>query len=173
MAARLVPEGGRSLPEGAEGAGEGGLSAPEAATQAAVAVLEQSFLAILVGGLLVVPVFLLGRGLRCCHPLLTLLLSSLLALAPLLFCIAPSTLQGQGDHITRTLRAELFSPANTAQQERTGLVDQDRDSLHRSPTQSRAGDSSWEVGSRERAESSGILSLGWRTLESKGKLSQP
>lgn len=97
MAARLVPEGGRSLPEGAEGAGEGGLSAPEATTQAAVAVLEQSFLAILVGGLLVVPVFLLGRGLRCCHPLLTLLLSSLLALAPLLFCIAPSTLQGQGD----------------------------------------------------------------------------
>ena len=40
VATRLVPEGGRPLPAGPEGAREGGLSAPEAAAQAALAVLE-------------------------------------------------------------------------------------------------------------------------------------
>lgn len=40
VATRLVPEGGRPLPAGPEGAREGGLSAPEAAAQAALVVLE-------------------------------------------------------------------------------------------------------------------------------------
>lgn len=118
MATSLVPEGGGPLPAGTEGAREGRLSPSEAAAQAAVAVLEQSLLAILLCSLLLIPIFFLGCGLRCCHLLLTLMLLSPLALAPLIFHIvslSPPLSRNKGTHITRTLRAELFSLAYLSQ----------------------------------------------------------
>ena len=173
VATSLVPEGGRPLPAGPEGAREGGLSAPEAAAQAALAVLEQSVLGVLFGRLLGIPILLLGCGLRCCHPLLTLLLLSPLVFAPLLLRIAPSTSQGQRTRITRTLCVELPSPANIAQHREEGA-------WPRGPEQWPcaevlipwlAGRQLLEAGIGERAEDCGILSVGRRTLASKGKLS--
>lgn len=173
VAPRLVPEGGRSLPAGTEGAGEGGLSPPETAAQAAVAVLERSLLTVLFRGLLVVPVLLLGCGLRCCHPLLTLLLSCPPVLAPLLSASPPPPSRDKGTHVTRTLRAELFSPADIAQQERSGALGIRTGTLQRSPALKQGRGQRLGGGEQERAENAGILSLDWKTFESKGKLFQP
>lgn len=173
VAARLVPEGGRSLPAGPEGAREGGLPPPQAAAQAAVALLERSLLAVLFCGLLVVPVLLLGCGLRRRHPLLTLLLSCPPVLAPLLSASPPPPSRDKGTHITRTLRAELFSPASSAQQERSWALWIRTGALRRSPALKQGGGQRLGGGEQERAENAGILSLGWRTLESKGRLLQP
>lgn len=98
VAASLVPERRGPLSARAEGTRERGLLTPAEAAQAAVAVLEQSLIAVLFSSGLSVPVLLLlGRGLRCCHPLLILLLLSSLALVLLLFFTILSTRQGTRD----------------------------------------------------------------------------
>lgn len=95
VAASLVPERRGPLSARAEGTRERGLLTPAEAAQAAVAVLEQSLITVLLSSGLGVPVLLLlGRGLRCCHPLLILLLLSSLALALLLFLTILSIRQG-------------------------------------------------------------------------------
>ena len=50
-------------------------------------------------------------------------------------------------------------------------MDQSSGPVQRSCFHGRPGDSSWETGIGERAEDCGILSVGRRTLASKGKLS--
>lgn len=91
MAASLVPKRGGPLSACAEGARERGLFTPAEAAQAAVAVLEQSLITVLLSSGLSVPILLLlGCGLRCCHLLLIPLLLSSLALVSLLFRIIPS-----------------------------------------------------------------------------------
>lgn len=169
----MVPEGGRSLPAGPEGAREGGLPAPEAAAQAALAILEQPLLASRSRRLLVFPLFLLGCGLRCCHPRLTLLLLCPPVLAPLLSASPPPPSRDKGTHVTRTVRAELFSPANVALSERgAGPCGSEQGPLERSPILKQGRGQVLGGGEQEGAESAGILSLGWRTIESKGKLFQ-
>lgn len=95
VAASLVPEGRGPLSARAEGTRERGLLTPAEAAQAAVAVLEQPLITVLLSSGLGVPVLLLlGRGLRCCHPLLIQLLLSSLALVLLPFFTILSTRQG-------------------------------------------------------------------------------
>lgn len=153
VATSLVPERRGPLSARAERTRERGLFAPAEAAQAAVAVLEQSLITVLLSSGLGVPVLLLGCGLRCCHPLLILLLLSSLALIPSALLYHPLHPTGdEGTHLTRALRAELFSPANVAQAKRSqGPADQNRVHLQ---FQAGQGSICSEVGSRKRTQSS-------------------
>lgn len=151
VAASLVPERRGPLSARAEGARERGLLTPAEAAQAAVAVLEQSLIAILFSSGLGVPVLLLlGRGLRCCHPLSDPAAVVLISPCPSALLYHPLHPTGhEGTHPTRALRAELFSPANVAQakrspalQIRTGSTSNSRQSRKTSAPRWGAGQSS-------------------------------
>lgn len=158
MAASLVPERRGPLSACTEGAREGGLFTPAEAAQAAVAVLEQSFITVLLSSGLGIPILLLlSCGLRCCHLLLIPLLLSSLALVLLLFCTIPSTRQvmreftqpepqGQSrSYQPMWLRLRGARPCRSEQGPPT--------------IPGRAGKHLPQGGEQERAQSSGIFSL--------------